>query len=92
MKDYKIEKKRLSFKKLTNYLEEIVWRNEDYVRQLSDKNSYIAGEAVGCRNTAKDILDYIKTGRFNLDLDATEALRTGKWINRKVAEVEKFND
>lgn len=81
MTEINYNKKKLSFKKLTNYLEEVVWKNEDYIRKLSDKDGYLAGEAVGCRNTAKDILNYIKSGRFNLDLDVTEALLNGRYLN-----------
>ena len=84
------DKKKPTFKKLTSYLEEVVWKNEDYIRNLSDKDGYLAGEATGCRNTAKEILDYIKTGKFNLDLEATDALLNGRYLNDDGAHGRKL--
>lgn len=75
------DKKKPTFKKLTSYLEEVVKDNEEYIKGLSNPDSYEAGEAIGCRNTAKDILNYIKSGRFNLDLDVTDALLNGRYLN-----------
>lgn len=76
-------KKKPSFNKLSQYLKQFIKDNEEYVKNLSEKDGYLAGEAAGCRNTAMDILDYIKIGRFNVDTVATKALRQGKWLNKK---------
>lgn len=72
-----------TFKKLTKYLEEAIKNNEDYINLLKDKNDYLAGEATGCRNMAKDILNYIEVGKFNIDLDFIKASKEGNWPNKK---------
>ena len=81
MIDIKWDKKKPKFKSLIKYLENNIKQNKEYLDTLNDKESYIAGEVAGCINTSRDILNYIKTGMF-VDLDVTEALRRGKWLNK----------
>lgn len=81
MVDIQYKKKKPVFKTLSKYLENNIKQNKEYLDTLNDKESYIAGEVAGCINTSRDILNYIKTGMF-VDLDVTEALRSGKWINK----------
>ena len=82
---------RPTFKKLTKYLEEVIKNNEDYINLLEDKNGYLAGEAMGCRNMAKDILNYIKVGKFNIDLDFIKASKEGDWLNEEKI-ISKMNN
>lgn len=82
-----------TFKKLTKYLEGAIKNNEDYINSLKDKDGYLAGEAAGCRNMAKDILNYIKVGKFNIDLDFIKASKEGDWLNedKLISKIRNVN-
>lgn len=75
------DKKKPRFKTLSKYLENFIKQNKKYLETLNNKDSYEAGEVAGCINTSKDILNYIKVGRF-VDLDFVDAFQNGKWINK----------
>lgn len=77
-------KKNPRFKKLSKYLENFIKQNEEYLETLDTKDDYKAGEVAGCINTSRDILNYIKAGRF-VDLDVVDALQNGKWINKEIS-------
>lgn len=76
-----LNKKKPRFKMLSKYLENFIKQNKEYLETLDNKDSYTAGEVAGCINTSKDILNYIKAGRF-VDLDVVDAFQNGKWINK----------
>ena len=76
-----LDKKKPRFKTLSKYLKKFIKQNKEYLETLNNKDSYEAGEVAGCINTSKDILNYIKVGRF-VDLDVVDAFQNGTWINK----------
>ena len=48
------------------FLQRTIEFNENYLKRMPDgcHNSYGAGEAIGCKNTAEEILHLIETGEY----------------------------
>ena len=51
---------------IIQYLKSIIEFNQNYLDNMPSgcHNSYGAGEATGCRNTAKEVLHFVKTGEI----------------------------